>query len=88
MFEIGACCKGRVAVERNAVFDRRFFADEFGAVVRAVALHGEWCEKAKQAIQFWVWASKNELDVHKDTRLLIAKLLWADRAAWSERRKY
>ena len=41
-------------------------------------------EEAKRAVLCWLWLSKKE-GVAKDIRLLIADLIWFERAAWSDR---
>ncbi len=53
---------------------------------RALLLFRQWCNEAKQSVLCWLWAGKL-LGVSKDIRLLIANLLWEDRAVWSETRR-
>ncbi len=75
VFELGRALKarpeGRPLDERKA-----------RAVARCVQLHDEWVAWAKAAIQTWT-AIGRRLGVGKDIRVVIVKLLWADRAAWS-----
>ncbi len=56
------------------------------ACERAVSLFEQWCAEARRTILCWLWIAKR-LDVSKDIRLLIADLLWDQRAAWSERER-
>ncbi len=43
-----------------------------------------WLGLARQAVYCWLRLSKS-LRVTKDVRLLIANLIWEERAEWSER---
>ncbi len=52
---------------------------------RAVKMHQQWRGEAKKAVLCWLWLSR-DLGVAKDMRILIADLIWDDRAAWSERK--
>jgi hypothetical protein len=78
LFEVGAACKGHVDVFSRYRNDRAVLAIE-----RAVALHEEWCADAERAICCWVWIARKKKIV-KDIRTAIAKMLWADKAFWSE----
>ncbi len=77
VFEIGRMLHGRarlLPVDTNT-----------NLIIRALALHREWCEKAQQGILCWLWAAK-EIGVVRDIRRLIAEFVWDERAAWSELR--
>ncbi len=52
---------------------------------RAVMLYQQWCAEAKRAVLCWIWVAR-KAKVMKDIRLVIADFVWAERAAWSERR--
>ncbi len=52
---------------------------------RCVGLYRHWCEEAKRAVLCWLWVAK-QLVVSKDVRLLIADLIWDERAAWCANR--
>ncbi len=56
---------------------------ELGA--RALELFEKWCNHARRAVQCWLWLSK-QLGMGKDIRLVIADLIWDERAVWSDRR--
>ncbi len=51
---------------------------------QCIAMYRKWCEEAKTGVLCWIWLARKE-GVAKDIRLLIADLIWEDRAAWSER---
>ncbi len=51
---------------------------------RAMSLYLRWNEEAKRAVLCWLWLARDK-NVVKDIRLLIADLIWEERAAWSER---
>ncbi len=56
------------------------------AVIRCIALYDECCAAALAGVLSWL-AVGRRLKVVKDIRQVIAKLLWAEKAAWSETRK-
>lgn len=47
-------------------------------------LYTQWLSGAKMGVLCWLWLSKGT-GVARDIRLLIADLIWDERAAWSER---
>ncbi len=51
---------------------------------RAIELYKKWLREARTSVLCWVWCAQ-QLEVGKDMRLLIARLVWEDRAVWSER---
>ncbi len=51
---------------------------------RALELLNQWHGEAKRAVTCWIWLARQE-GTPKDIRLLIADLIWDERAAWSER---
>ncbi len=53
---------------------------------RVVSLFNNWQSAAKRGVMCWLWLSR-ELGVMKDIRLVVADLVWADRAAGSEKAK-
>jgi hypothetical protein len=83
LFEIGRVCHGQVAVRSGSVFGTLVQAAQFCALERSVMLFESWCMAARRAIRCWIWMSRQK-GVVKDIRQLIAKILWAGRAAWSE----
>jgi len=56
------------------------------AVRSCIALHDRFCDKARAAIRCWIWVAQQLKGpkVIKDMRVLVAKKLWSERAAWSE----
>ncbi len=77
VFEIGAtssrvCCCAESAHEAECL--------------RAVQLHAQWCEEARQGVLCWLWLARIK-GMAKDMRCIIARLIWDDRAAWSERER-
>ncbi len=82
---------GRIVFEIGAAFaNLTNWWEEFDekgakACERAIELHEKWCGQAKRGIWCWMWLSRT-FAVPKDIRVLIAGLLWEQRAAWSERK--
>jgi hypothetical protein len=56
-------------------------ADELYALMRAVGLHDEWCDNAKQAIESWGLIGRR-LGVMRDVRMMIARMVWEERCVW------
>ncbi len=80
MFEVGRGLAG--AEELQNVRGRH---DEvLPPAKRAVQLYQQWCGEAATGVLCWLWLAKM-LNVSKDVRLMIADLIWEERAAWSER---
>jgi hypothetical protein len=52
---------------------------------KCVQFFQECCGEAKRTILCWLWLARSE-GIAKDVRLLIADLVWEDRAAWSRGR--
>ncbi len=89
-------CTGRCVFELGSVFRRldesewksayRFVRDKdamSNSVNRCIALYDECCVAALAGVLSWL-AVGRRLKVVKDIRQVIAKLLWAEKAAWSE----
>ncbi len=79
---------GRIVFEIGHVFasnrDWRHRDSEQDVVwKRVMLLYNGWCSCAKQAVLCWLWLAK-ALGVSKDIRVLIANLIWDQKAAWSE----
>ncbi len=79
---------GRIVFELGLAFssDRTNLSklDDVDAAKRAVAIYGQWSKMAKTAVSCWLWAAKH-MGVVKDIRVMIAEVVWEERAAWSER---
>ncbi len=58
--------------------------EQLAAGERAAMLFKQWRDN-RQAVLCWLWIAK-QLQIARDIRVLIADLIWKDRAAWSERR--
>ncbi len=79
VFEIGAALPAMDAWEEDILSGSAADGE------RAIELHSRWCAEAKRGVVCWLWLSRI-LGVAKDIRLLIADLIWDERAAWSERK--
>ncbi len=84
-FDIG--CSGRKVFEIGAALAKFDGWEElcYGRCEpcrRAISLHNKWCGEAERANLCWLWLSRT-LGVPKDIRVLIAGLVWDDRAVWS-----
>ncbi len=80
VFEIGAALewsdKWFDACRRNWVVACR----------ESITLFKQWRGEAEVAVLCWIWLAR-QLGVAKDIRLLIASLIWDEKAAWSEKKK-
>ena len=81
VFELGAAYRGHIVGKK--LFGVPVVPDKLAQAARAVALHAEWCEQARCATEAWLWVARKK-GVVKDIRGSIAKLLWAQRAAWAK----
>ncbi len=79
MFEFGEAFAG-IGKWRYDGYD----TEKIAAGMRAVKLYEQWCAEAKRAVLCWISLAR-DLVVAKDIRLMIADLIWDQRAAWSER---
>ncbi len=82
---------GRIVFEVGAAFasiecwkDIGRSSAEVVACSRAMQLYKQWCFEANVAVLCWLSLARSN-GVAKDIRLLIADLIWDERAAWSER---
>ncbi len=80
VYEIGVA----VMVIREQRVWTRLDQDEKAACESAFVVYLRCIEDAKRAVMCWLWFARSET-VAKDIRLLIADLIWEERAAWSER---
>ncbi len=78
VFEVGAACSGYDAAGGRGSLE----AIGVAALLRCRRLYEGWCADAKGAIAFWIGVGRR-INVAKDIRLLIARLLWEQRAEWS-----
>ncbi len=81
VFELGAACRGHAELLKPMLFGKKCSMEELSAAERCVELHEKWCDSAKTAIDCWIGVGR-KLEVVKDIRGLIARLLWQERAAW------
>ncbi len=79
VFEIG------LALVWNANWQSYISETRLAACAEAFRLYQKWCEEAKRGVMCWLWLSRDLKIVIKDVRLMIADLIWEERAAWSER---
>ncbi len=82
LFEIGSA----VAAMRNGNSWKWLNQDRQAACERAASFCMRCNGEAKRAVLCWLWLARAE-NLMKDVRLLIANLIWKERAAWSERMK-
>ncbi len=79
LFEIGAAFEGNVML--TSLFGFSYHKSVIEAVERVVAQHSEWCANARRAVSCWIWIARLQ-EVNKDVRVIIANLVWNERAAW------
>jgi hypothetical protein len=79
VFELGAALKMPIDM-----FPMHYSGEELWAS-RYIDRYEKWCEEARSAIWCWLVVGKR-WGVAKDIRLLIATLLWEERAEWSKSR--
>ncbi len=85
VFELGAAFQWHIDSGNGRVHGVKWSNEDIVAAERAVALHDQWCAEAKRALLCWIWVA-HECGVNKDIRLVIANLIWDERAVWSEQR--
>ncbi len=78
LFEIGA---GLSAVDSS---DLPMLRHEVAYVRKTVNMYEQWCREAERGVLCWLWLSR-DMGLVKDIRVMIARLIWEERAAWSER---
>jgi hypothetical protein len=83
LFELGAAFRGHVEVPEKRVFCEPVSEEDLQAALRCVELHDECVAHAKDAIRIWLLIGRR-LNVAKDIRHVIAKLLWAQSWTWSK----
>ncbi len=81
VFELGAAFKGDFNKEERRVFGVGVSQKECAAIAKCISKHNTSCSDARTAIECWLVVGRRAA-VAKDIRHVIAKLLWADRAAW------
>jgi hypothetical protein len=72
VFEVGESLRFHPSMIRK----RSREGSNLSFVELALAFHRESCECAKQAIYCWIWVARRN-------KIVIAKMLWADRIAWA-----
>jgi hypothetical protein len=83
VFAIGHALKDQIHMGCRTVYGRRIHRDDFFENAKyAVDLYRQWISSCKLAVRCWIWTARQR-GVVRDIRILIAKLLWADQAAWS-----
>jgi hypothetical protein len=83
VFELGAAFKGYIDPIQKTVFRDTFKRKEIRAAQNCVELHDKWCEQAREGIRCWLVVGRRRRDV-KDIRQMIARMLWEQRAEFSE----
>ncbi len=84
VFELGAVFKtAQLNVKCETIYGKIASMAMLKAAQACVKLHDEWCERAMVAIECWIGVAR-QLGVVKDLRLLIARMLWKERALWGK----
>ena len=78
IFEAGEVMKGNIDLENNRVFGKKHNPDRIALCDRAVAMYDRWCYAAREACVAWILTS-NRIGIVKDTRKMIAKMVWEAR---------
>jgi hypothetical protein len=78
VFELGEAFEGRLG-DRD-----RGSREQYIAAQRCVQRYQKWCAEAQSGIRCWLIVGKR-LGVARDMRVLIARLVWEERAKWSKR---
>ncbi len=84
VFELGAALRGNVDGRAGRAYGLMLSGEKLRGALRCVELHDKWCAAAKRSIECWIGMARR-LNVAKDIRLLIARLLWDERREWSTR---
>ncbi len=79
---------GRVVLEMGAAFAakkswHRHVLNAYIFCNTALELYNKWRAQARTAVLCWLWLARQK-GVAKDIRVLIADVIWDDRAAWSD----
>lgn len=85
MFELGLALKGHVDEAAGTLFLCDVAKDAIQGAATCVLLYDRWCAAARAAAECWI-AVARRLAVVRDIRLLIARLVWAQRVEWSKSR--
>jgi TPR repeat protein len=85
MFAIGEALQLHVSTTTETIFGLKCDQLYLESAQKVAKLHAEWVEDARIAIQCWLMIGKRQRGANKDIRMMVAKLLWRDRAVWSER---
>jgi hypothetical protein len=85
-YEVGAACAGHLRVADVTAFGKGVGREELEAGQRCVAFFEKLIAAVRAGIACWLLIGRR-LGVAKDIRVLIARLVWEERAGWSEIRK-
>jgi hypothetical protein len=83
VFELGAAFSGQICEYDDIIFHRDVTEEVMRAAEECVELHDKWCGQAKEAIRCWLVIARRKRVV-KDIRKVVARMLWEQRASWSE----
>ncbi len=81
VFAFGSALKGHIHSRRGLFIFDCWGKEHIRYAKRAVSKYDMWCNMAREAICCWTLVARRNY-VAKDMRIMIAKLLWADKAAW------
>jgi TPR repeat protein len=82
---IGEALWERVNAGAKTVFELACDEQYLECAAKVLHLSTSWRRLAEEAIRCWLLIGRRQRGTNRDVRMLIAKLLWRDRGAWSER---
>jgi TPR repeat protein len=82
---IGEALRERVDTGAKTVFELACDEQSLECAEKVLHLSSSWRRLAEEAIRCWLLIGRRQRGTNRDVRMLIAKLLWRDRGAWSER---
>jgi hypothetical protein len=82
---IGEALRERINVVAKTVFELECDEQYLECADQVVKLSVGWTSLAQEAIRCWLMIGRRQRGTNRDVRMLVAKLLWRDRGAWSER---
>ncbi len=82
---IGEALREHVDVGARTVFELACDEPYLECAEKVLELSATWTRQAQEAIRCWLMIGRRQRGTNRDVRMVIAKLLWRDRGAWSER---
>jgi hypothetical protein len=81
VLELGAALSGRMDEEMEELFEMVCDAKAVQAARLCIRRYEKWCEEAKEGVRCWLLAARRQ-GVVKDVRVMVARMLWEQRAFW------